>query len=365
MQIEHICTLKGHIPLLKDDNILLSIKNRKIYSLSFNNLKTEEVARLPASGGIRMLSMSRLLKRLFRLNVYCGIKIDDNHSLISDKGIIYCVNLSCGKVVLDKSNPPSIKPLSFCNINGIRGFDNMICYGEYVRNSAKSPIKIMGRDTAGEWKCLHIFPAGEVGHVHSLAPDPYRHCVWIFTGDYGNAAGIWCATDNFKHVGCLLRGKQQYRASGGYPVAEGIIYATDSHLERNSIRILKIGNNSVKNEKLYDLNGSCIYSMKLGEKFFFSTTIEPGQPTGRFFHDLIDTKPGPGILNNYCDVIAGNTEVGFEHMLKWKADRWPKRPFQFSSIIFPMTTSSNNYLPLYGQGCIGHDDCTEIFRLNS
>jgi len=319
---------------------------------------------LPAYGVSRILSKSRLFKRILRLNVYCSIKINDNQLLISEKGNIYCVDLSSAKVVLDKANPPNIKPLSFSNIYGIEGFYNLTCYGEYVRNSAKSSIKIMGRDTAGNWECLHIFSAGEVGHVHSLAPDPYRNCVWIFTGDYGDAAAIWCATDNFKHVKCVLKGKQQYRASIGYPVADGVIYATDSHLERNSIRFLKTGKNSLSNEKLYDLNGSCIYSMKLGRRFFFSTSFEPGQPTGRFFYDLIDTKPGPGILSSYCDVIAGNIDEGFEPVMKWKADKWPKRLFQFGSIIFPISVSSNDYLPLYGQGCIGHDDRTEIYVIH-
>jgi len=104
--------------------------------------------------------------------------------------------------------------------------------------------------------------------------------------------------------------------------------------------------------------------MKLGNNFIFSTAYEPGPPTGKYFYDLIDTKPGPGILSSYCDVVMGNIEEGFEPVLKWKADKWPKRLFQFSSIIFPMSISSSNYLPLYGQGCISHDDRTELYTIN-
>lgn len=364
MQIDFICTLKGHRPLCQDDNTLLTIKSCRIHLLSFETLDIREIVRLPQSILVRLIAISRLARRVLRMDTYCSIQIDDYHFLISNKGAIYNIDISKQKVILEKRNLPGIKPLSFCRISNIPGFDELTCYGEYVKNSIKQSIKIMGRDLTGEWKCLHVFSAGEVGHVHSLAPDPYRNCVWIFTGDYGDAAAIWRATDNFKHVRCILRGKQQYRTSLGYPVPEGIIYATDSHLERNSIRLLRLTNNSAVDEKLYNLSGSCIYSMKLGNKYIFSTSVEPGQPSGRIFCDLIDTKLGPGILSNECDVIAGNPEDGFELALKWKADKWPKRLFQFSSIIFPMSTSSNNYLPVYGQACMGHDDRTELYIIH-
>lgn len=363
MKIDLVSTLRGYRPLVQDEYQLLSVKKRELYLLSFKDLKKQQIGHLPISVLRSLIGRFRLIKRLLRLTTYCSIKIDYNHYLISEGRTIYRLNILNGISTLEKRNHQGTKPLSFCNISGIKGFSEMTCYGEYVKNSEQRSINILGRDAAGNWNSLYMFASGEIGHIHSLAPDPYRNCVWIFTGDYGDAAAIWCATDNFKHVKCVLRGRQEYRASMGYPVEEGIIYATDSHLERNSIRLLKISKNSAVSEKLYDLNGSCIYSMQLGNKYFFSTSVEPNQPTGRLFFDLVDIKPGPGILSNYCEVVAGNIHEGFSPILKWKADKLPKRLFQFSSIIFPMCTTSNGYLSLYGQGCTGHDDQTELYRI--
>ena len=56
-------------------------------------------------------------------------------------------------------------------------------------------------------------------------------------------------------------------------------------LEYNKIFMLKLNNdNSYHIEKLYELEGSCIYSTKIGNDMVFSTTVEgdPGLNQGVF-----------------------------------------------------------------------------------
>jgi hypothetical protein len=51
------------------------------------------------------------------------------------------------------------------------------------------------------------------------------------TGDFGDAAGIWAARDDFSEVRPVLVGKQDFRCCWLAFSGEQIIYATDSPLE--------------------------------------------------------------------------------------------------------------------------------------
>ncbi len=362
MRLEHLLTLKGHRALCQISDTLLTGRRNKLYLFDIPTRRQTMVGVLKMSFKDWLIAQSRLLRRVFRFGIQCSIPLTATVFLISYKNTLYSVDIASSAIDIDKQNRPGFRPLAFSRIAGVPGFDKLICYGEYVSNRQKQPIHIFGRSEEGDWKSLFTFPIGEIEHIHSLVPDPYRQCVWILTGDYDQAAAIWLAKDNFQHIECVLRGSQKNRCSTAYPVPEGLLYATDSHLEKNSIRMLYSVGGKWLTRQLYSMVGSCIYSVQLGDTYYFSTAYEPGKPMGNRLRDLLEIKPGPGIKSSHCEVIAGNPQTGFTCVLRWKVDRLPKRLFQFSSIRFPVIYGqSSDLLAVYGTGCKGHNDRTELF----
>ena len=236
--LEHIASLQGHRPLLMNGDYLLTVRLNKLYLYNHVKGKLQVAAALNMTVIDRIIASSCLLRRMFRFGIHCGYQIDSSNYVVACKERIYRVNAATSEITREKTNRQGFKPLIFTTISGLSEFDEHICYGEYGSNRRRSAIEILGREKSGEWHTLYTFPPDKIDHVHSLVPDPYRECVWILTGDYDKAAAIWMAKDNFKTVKCIVRGRQIYRASVGYAVHEGLLYATDSHLGNNSIRLL-------------------------------------------------------------------------------------------------------------------------------
>lgn len=55
---------------------------------------------------------------------------------------------------------------------------------------------------------VYTFPQGVISHVHNIIADPYRQCLWFFTGDFDDAAAIWKVTNGFKKVERVVYGDQ-------------------------------------------------------------------------------------------------------------------------------------------------------------
>lgn len=116
----------------------------------------------------------------------------------------------------------------FTNVKSIKGFDDCICFGGYRDNIDKEPVHIYKRTEIDKWDIVHTFKSGEINHVHNIVADPYRDCLWAFTGDFDEASAIWKITNNFKKVERVLCNNQKYRGCVIFPVNEGLLYATDA-----------------------------------------------------------------------------------------------------------------------------------------
>jgi len=358
--------LNGCKPLIQKDPSLIVFKRNHIYTYDFSDKSQSHVCKLNHGFAQLLLSRSRLFQRLFRYGPQCAIDIGSNCLLMSDRHGIYSIDIRGRQAKLERQFVSGIRLFSLCSIEEIHGFDDIICYGEYRSNLRSESVNIYGRDRAANWKCLYSFPRGLIDHVHSLVPDRFRKCVWIFTGDYDDAVGIWKATDNFTRVECVARGSQQYRCTFGFPLHNGILYATDSNLESNFIRFLSIDNGGrCQSRPIFELNGSCIYMSQIGNTFFFSTAYETGRPKGSGIRKYLTFAPGSGIVGRSCNVVAGNMESGFTTLIDWKVDFWPKKLFQFSTIQFPTVYSDSAYVSLYSSGCVSHDNCTEVFVISN
>lgn len=279
-----------------------------------------------------ILGRCRILFRLLRLGIRTAVALDEEHILLSIRNMIYEFDLTSGKLSKGYFCGEGVRPLMFSDVKGIDGIDGGIYFGTYQSVSSKNPVHIFKRTGVDKWETVHTFELGSVEHIHNVIPDPYRKCLWIFSGDFGDNAAIWKVTENFGKVERVFYGDQKYRACVVHALPEGLLYATDSPLKENYIFLLNLDNGALKEIKA--ISGSCIYGCRWKDDYVFSSTVEPIGVYKNRLHFLFCWKKGPGIKDRYSRIYSGNINKGFMEILKLKKDFMPF-VFQFGTVKFP------------------------------
>ena len=341
---------------------LVVAKGNKIY-LRKNNDNVVHLFSFKENFIKRLIGRIPLVSRLMRFGVISAIATKKEYFFTYGKEI-YCYDVEAKELNKELSIEKGRGPLQFCSIENIAGFEDSVCFGEYYGNHARLPVNIFQRTSASNWKNVFQFKNGEINHVHALIPDRFNQCVWLLVGDFEHSAAIYKATDNFKNIELIVKGKQCYRACVAFPTADGLLYATDTQLEPNSIRKLIKTDNGWKSEKLFDLNGSCIYGCEVKDYFIFSTSTEPSDKSKNLLHALLDNKPGPGIIENKSDIVSYCKKTNKCNVeLSRQKDLFPYRLFQFGAIMFPTGINTSNLIVTYNVANRKNDLSTEIFQL--
>ena len=192
------------------------------------------------------------------------------------------------------------------------------------------------------WETVHTFELGSVEHIHNVIPDPYRKCLWIFSGDFGDNAAIWKVTENFGKVERAFYGDQKYRACVVHALSEGLLYATNSPVDKDYIFLLNPESGELK--EIMPIAGSCIYGCKWKDQFVFESSVEPSGKYKNKLDFFFSRKIGPGIQDRYVRIYCGNLENGFKEIFKEKKDCLPYATFQFGAVKFPAGVNNNDTL---------------------
>lgn len=369
-RLRRLSSLPGYTAVCADPRHVLLSKGRGLYLHTPLQGPPRRVCTLPpdqnwltstASG------MGRWFRRMARTNDKVGVQLGEGRYLVANREAIFAVETNTGRAEPVRRLRDGWRPLQFSRIEGVNGFDNSVCYGEYAGdNLARRAVSVWrSQDGGREWSEAYRFPAGEVEHVHGLVGDPYRGCVWILTGDYDKAAGIWMANENFSSVAPVSRGAQIFRACVGFPVPEGLLYATDSHLSPNSIRLLHEQGGKWCSTPLHPLRGPCVYGSTVGDHFAFSTVVEPPHAFRSRLVNLLDPRVGPGVAGRTAELVLGNMSRGFGTVLEGKADALPKGLFGFSTIRLPAVSGQVQTVVATGAGLRDRDEVTEFFALDA
>lgn len=289
-----------------------------------------------------LLGRSRVLFRLLRLGIRAAIALDEEHILLSVGNMIHEFDLSTGKLSKGYFCGEGVRPLVFSDVKGIEGIDDGIYFGTYQSVSSKNPVSIFKRVDVDKWETVFTFELGSVEHIHNVIPDPYRKCLWIFSGDFGDNAAIWKVTENFGKVEREFYGDQKYRACVINVLPEGLLYATDSPLDKDYIILLNL--ESGKLNELKSISGSCIYGCQWKELFVFESSVEPSGKYKNKLDFLFSKKIGPGIQDRYVRIYCGNLENGFKEIYKEKKDCLPYATFQFGAVKFPAGVNNSDTL---------------------
>lgn len=317
-----VCYKRGKIQVMKEESVVLEL-------------------RFSAGLKEKFFGWSRYASRLLRLGIRAAIALDDDNVLLSQGSHFVEINLRNGQISNGWNCEGGIRPLFFTDVNDILGFDNGIYFGGYLMNMEKNAVNIYKRIGVDKWDVVYTFPKGAVNHVHNIIPDPYRNCLWVFTGDFDEAAAIWKVTDHFKKVERVAYNNQKYRGCVAFALPEGVLYSTDTPFANNYIYLFNAETYNTK--ELFPMKGSCIYGCKWKGRYVFSSTVEGDGRDESLWDFLFDKKLGAGIVDNYAHLIIGDFKRGFKEIYKEKKD-WLSYLFQFGVFKFPAGENNGDTL---------------------
>jgi hypothetical protein len=166
----------------------------------------------------------------------------------------------------------------------------------------------------------------------------------VLTGDYGEECRVLRASLDFSRVEVVRSGDQQARAVAAVPVADGLVYATDTPLEKNFVyRMDRDGSLT----RLAALSSSSICGCTAGGAFFFSTMVEP-------------SAINPDQLVRVYGARAGGE---WDALLSWKKDAWSMRFFQYGNAFFPDGENTSGCLAVTTAAVQDADQMLSLFRV--
>lgn len=359
---------KRYRPIVfENQSIIIISKGNKIFRYSLTTDEIKYLAKVSLSLKIWFSSINLLFSRIFRSGIRNGVVFDGSFYFTYDACIYYIPLLNTGsippKVIFKFDKGKSLLHFSVVDekLANDTGFDPGVYFGEYFSNQSKSKVSIYKIGKERKVNCLYTFEQGQINHIHNIVFDGYRRCAWILCGDFGNAAGIWRTDDNFTSVSCVVRGQQETRSCIAFALEDGLLYATDSQLEPNSIRLLRTDGPNVSSIPLFTINGPCIYGTELINGFVFTTATEPFVDSAKLsLKDFFRIKPGPGILSNRSVVYHVSKELRIRELFSNEKDRWPYYLAQFGNICLPSGNKYSSYLASFSIANKVNDQCMEI-----
>lgn len=291
-----------------------------------------------------------LAARALRLVNFTSMPLDEKRVLFAYRGVAYLVDIIQKEIKplfnIDKGK----RPLFFCHVKeGCHHTLAGIYYGDYCGNSDKNPINIIYVDPETfEKKIVYTFEKGCVNHVHNVVFDEERDCIWIFTGDFGDAAAIWRTNDSFKTVECVLKGNQDFRADVVTIYEGDIWYATDTPFAPNHLMRLYENQGKWAVEKVAPLNGPVIYGGRMGDKLVLSTDVESDGIYKNRLDSRTSRKLGKGIKDYYAYLYSFDLKTKeLKTLYRCKKDFLPFVVFQFGAIMFPGGECDGHVIPAF------------------
>jgi hypothetical protein len=345
MQLKPYRELKNFKPLYWVGKRLVLSRGYSLY-WSDETLSIPQIfSKLPVSFGLRVKSFFRLTERLFRSGIQTAELIDESHLLVVTRSFIWCVNLQTGSVSLDFEIPFGRRILFLTKVIDNNN-SSCILFGEYFNNPEKKSVHIWRRscDKNSSWSIVHTFAEGEINHVHNICVGADSSELFVLTGDFGLGAAIWKTDLSFKKLKPVFRGSQDFRATWLRINNDLLIYATDSQLIKNNLKVVfKLGIGS-QPLNFSPIEGSSIYFQNSANGVYFSTAVEPDEPSGNLLKDLFSREIGFGIRSANSVLYFYNFKGALTEVFKAAKDFYPFRLGQFGTFMFPGGTSPENIL---------------------
>ena len=220
-----------------------------------------------------------------------------------------------------------------------------IYWGEYFDNPARDEVHVYGSTDRGRsWEVVYTFGRGRIRHVHGITHDPYRDCLWMCTGDYGDEPCIFRVSLDWKSVEPVLGPSQQARAIRPLPTPEALYFATDTEREQNHVYRWTEERGA---EAVCETSGACLSSTQVGTTLFFSTNVEPS----------------PVNLDRSAGLYGSGDGRSWSRLLTWRKDRWHPFLFQYANIFLPTGRNATRILAATGSAVENEDGVLHLWEV--
>ena len=309
-----------------DGYSVLCYKHGSFYCLNTLDNTLSYLMRAPFPFIKRFLSFFRLFRRYYGLYNIKAARISEQVFLVFGNHTFYLLDIENNEInAIPNNNCKSILHLSSSTIGPI--------WGEYGYNPLKECKSVYCFDKESqEIKLLYTFSKGEINHIHRIIEDKETNRFYILTGDFDSSAAIYYTDNKFATVDKLFAGSQEYRSCCAFTNAERLVYATDSPVQVNHLKLIQ--NNKITD--IAELNGSCIHSCIYGNKLICSTTVE-NQPSEFDNHkNKYKYNLGKGIKDWYVEVFCYDIDYdSYTVILRDKKDILPMLAFGYGCFHFP------------------------------
>ena len=258
----------------------------------------------------RVISHSKLLKRLFRLQFYSCIASDSKIFICWKKNIYIWSEGILNRITFKTSDFRILR-------NGALLVDpNTIVFGEYFDNAERRKVYVYSVNlTTLKYKIIYEFKEKSIRHIHSIkkvSNDTYL----IMTGDIENENKIVLINKDGEELGCLGHGSEDYRAIYASQIENKIIYGTDAQFSQNYI---------------YELSGKHLIKLLSVDGPIFD-----GLETENYIYFTVAVEGAPAQKSNNCQLISYHKkEKKFNLLLSLGKDNFSKKYFQFGQILLP------------------------------
>jgi hypothetical protein len=360
LKLRRCAAWRGIRVLTWDGSILYGCRGYAVVGLDTSALEPgisaewKVVARFPPSWWRNLTSRSALTYRLMRDGFHALAIVHGETNGGAMVGAVPGAIVACppnsGEFHVTHRVQRGTRPLHIASVPSGR-----IYWGEYFDNRERKEVHIYVSDDSGRtWQIAYTFPAGSIRHVHNIIYDPWRNCLWIFTGDDGAECKILRAECDLRSIEVVLSGNQQARAVAGIPTQSGFYFSTDTPSEQNHVYRLDYRTDEAGTVQLIgDLASSSIFGCRvgrsLGEALFFSTMVEPS-----------------GVNTSREVQIAGSSDgANWGVVARWKKDNWPMRFFQYGNAFLPDGENSTRYLAATTIAVESDDLATTLWEVES
>lgn len=316
-------SITGRLLYLLNDHTGLLFRQMSFLLVDLSTGNEMFICKLPVGKKTELLSHSRLLSRLKRLDPKCVGRLSETEFVVSLMRACWLLDVQKKTCVKLCDNPEGFSEvINFCSTA------DAVYWGDYGRNAEHREVRVYCLCADKEATVVHIFKAGSVRHIHNIVED--ENGFILFVGDNEQQAGIYRVNKDWTEIKPFKTGQQKYRAVVGWPSNGGVLYATDSVETENHIRLIT---SNGEEEVLATLNGSCIYGCETKNDFLFSTTVEPHEGGGKL--SLIFEKLGGGIKSRDVTVVAvSKKDMSMRQVASFQKDVWPMKLFQYGRCIF-------------------------------
>jgi hypothetical protein len=286
-----------------------------------------------------------LTSRLVRDGFHALAVLPSNGMVATVPGAIVSLRPDENRFAVTHKITRGTRPLHITTVPG-----GAVFWGEYFDNPSRDAVHIyFSTDDGATWNVVYTFPRGAIRHVHNIVHDPWKKCLWVLTGDYGDECRIVRASYDFRQVDIILQGNQQARAVALVPTESGLYFSSDTPLETNYIYHLdRQGNDRpAKLSQLAPLSSSSIYGCRVRRDVFFSTMVEPSTKN----------------TDRSVRIFGSRGGHDWRPLLAWPKDRWPMRFFQYGNAFLPDGENNTQYLAVTTLAVESEDMITSLYAV--